>query len=141
VSEGNSQLLEAAVLFRRVAAPQDTMGTPTTLYSLIAHTLPNLSPDEVEEKEQFERYVLESTLGRGQRAGAGTSRGGATDEEWRSVVEEMRSIGEFGASWCSCWQGRGLEDGLLFGVWRGSSSLVAGTAAGEQRTDTISCTV
>lgn len=75
------------------------MDTPSTLYSLIAHSLPNLSPDEVEEKEQFERYVLESTLGRGQRAGAGSSRGGTTDEDWRSVVEEMRSIGESGASW------------------------------------------
>lgn len=66
---------------------------PSTLHALIAHSLPHLSPAEVDEKEAFERYVLESALGQGQaRGGGGAGRG--KEEDWRSLVDEMGRIGE-----------------------------------------------
>jgi hypothetical protein len=66
------------------------MPPQSTLSALISHTLPHLSADEVQDKEEFERYVLDSTLG--QRAGGS---GRAREDDWRSVVDEASRTGEW----------------------------------------------
>lgn len=62
------------------------MAPPSALSDLISHTLPHLTAEEVQAKTEFERYVLESTLGRGGSAATGR------DEDWRAVVDEAGRI-------------------------------------------------
>lgn len=64
------------------------MAPPSALSDLIAHSLPHLTAAEVQDKAEFERYVLESTLGRG------ASAAGNRDEDWRAVVDEAGRISE-----------------------------------------------
>lgn len=85
---------------------------PSTLHALTAHSLPHLSPAEVDEKEAFERYVLESSLGQGQaRGGAGAGRG--KEEDWRSLVDEMGRIGESKRVVRESWQEVEVNTGRL----------------------------